>query len=620
MSTIQGNCDVGVGKEFNVSSNKGSIEEVEQNCETDCEQIQETTDINTHGFKEQCNGFDEYQKDEEEQKGDNNVKCDKQRTEDSTEGENVNKVKKDVEKYKCDNSDAINNPCTSVASDAITSQEAKENNSDAGDNIKNVDVDYQDSSHQESDNNLVTVTVSYVDECLEESQNTGDTLRYTDGVNAENIHTSISCEDLESDAVITECNTSKTSVHQIDDTHHLLDDSTFLDSQSVFFSPDDSCVQDDDGCEAGPSGHSRHKVKQLTLGDGALQDAHISSTPRPRIYSDNGLLRERDRSIHASSGSLTNSGPKSAPLGQFTLAEDSGRSTDQQEQPSWQQLEDTDTDTDTQLSLPSLNSGSKSYDYLLKVLLVGDSDVGKQEIITGMEDGSMDSPYTSTGGAAYKTTIILIDGKKVKLHIWDTSGQGRFCTIIRSYSRGAQGILLVYDITNRWSFEGIHRWVREVEEHAPGIPKVLVGNRLHLAFKRQVDPLEAETYAQKHNMGFYEISPLVNFNITESFQELCRMALKRNGMERLWRGNRVLSLHEMCCHAIVAKTNVYGIDKLPLPEGVKANLKSYAMTSYPVHRHTFKSWKQTKKRLKKEEGGAKMTNCVAATRKSCVIS
>ena len=66
----------------------------------------------------------------------------------------------------------------------------------------------------------------------------------------------------------------------------------------------------------------------------------------------------------------------------------------------------------------------------------------------------------------------MIDGKRVKLQIWDTSGQGRFCTIIRSYSRGAQGILLVYDITNKWSFEGMDRWVREVEEHAPGIPKV----------------------------------------------------------------------------------------------------------------------------------------------------
>lgn len=65
---------------------------------------------------------------------------------------------------------------------------------------------------------------------------------------------------------------------------------------------------------------------------------------------------------------------------------------------------------------------------------------------------------------AYKTTTILLDGKRVKLQLWDTSGQGRFCTIIRSYSRGAQGILLVYDITNKWSFDGIGRWLKEVDE------------------------------------------------------------------------------------------------------------------------------------------------------------
>ena len=142
------------------------------------------------------------------------------------------------------------------------------------------------------------------------------------------------------------------------------------------------------------------------------------------------------------------------------------------------------------------------------MLLVGDSDVGKQEILGGLEDGAVEAPYASSTGAAFKTTTILIDGKRVKLQLWDTSGQGyppsccsspasqcspskfhfsgRFCTIIRSYSRGAQGILLVYDITNKWSFEGMDRWVKEVEEHAPGIPKVLVGNRLHLAFNRQV--------------------------------------------------------------------------------------------------------------------------------------
>ena len=87
-------------------------------------------------------------------------------------------------------------------------------------------------------------------------------------------------------------------------------------------------------------------------------------------------------------------------------------------------------------------------------------------------------------------------------------------------------------------FSGINRWRKEVEQHAPGIPKVLIGNRLHLAFKRQVDQEEAEEYAEKNAMGFFEVSPLVNFNISESFVELARMALKRNGMERLWRSNK----------------------------------------------------------------------------------
>nr|CAH7751466.1 unnamed protein product [Callosobruchus chinensis] len=119
----------------------------------------------------------------------------------------------------------------------------------------------------------------------------------------------------------------------------------------------------------------------------------------------------------------------------------------------------------------------KQYDYLLKFLLVGDSDVGKQEILSDLDDGSSESPFYIVLTTAYKTTTILLEGKRVKLQLWDASGQGRFCTIIRSYSRGAQGVLLVYDITNRWSFDGLDRWLKEVDEHAPGVPKVLVGNR-----------------------------------------------------------------------------------------------------------------------------------------------
>ncbi|KAL5018636.1 hypothetical protein ScPMuIL_004358 [Solemya velum] len=222
----------------------------------------------------------------------------------------------------------------------------------------------------------------------------------------------------------------------------------------------------------------------------------------------------------------------------------------------------------------------KSYDYLLKFLLVGDSDVGKEELLSGMDDGASESAYNfSSAGIDYKTTTLLLDGKRVKLQLWDTSGQGRFCTIFRSYSRGAQGVLLVYDITNKWSFDGIDRWIKEIDEHAPGVPKILVGNRLHLAFKRQVSEITAETYAYKNDMAFFEVSPLCDFNVTESFAELSRLALKRNGMSRTWGHNKVLTLQELACRTIVSQTTIYGIEQLPLPQTLKEHLKSYALTN-----------------------------------------
>ncbi|XP_045630920.1 ras-related protein Rab-40B isoform X2 [Ursus americanus] len=153
------------------------------------------------------------------------------------------------------------------------------------------------------------------------------------------------------------------------------------------------------------------------------------------------------------------------------------------------------------------------------------------------------SPYaapTPSTGIDYKTTTILLDGRRVKLQLWDTSGQGRFCTIFRSYSRGAQGVILVYDIANRWSFDGIDRWIKEIDEHAPGVPKILVGNRLHLAFKRQVPTEQAQAYAERLGVTFFEVSPLCNFNITESFTELARTVLLRHGMDRLWRPSKEL--------------------------------------------------------------------------------
>ncbi|MGH0149314.1 UNVERIFIED_CONTAM: hypothetical protein FKN15_014932 [Acipenser sinensis] len=236
------------------------------------------------------------------------------------------------------------------------------------------------------------------------------------------------------------------------------------------------------------------------------------------------------------------------------------------------------------------NRGSpvKAYDFLLKFLLVGDSDAGKGEILSSLQDGASESSY------GYNMADSLISLCKTACHIsaeltrapanllvqgGDTSGQGRFCTIFRSYSRGAQGVILVYDITNRWSFDGIDRWIKEIDEHAPGVPKILVGNRLHLAFKRQVTTEQAQVYAERLGITFFEVSPLCNFNITESFTELARIVLMRHGMERLWRPSKVLSLQDLCCRSIVSCTPVHLVDKLPLPVALKSHLKSFSMAN-----------------------------------------
>lgn len=234
------------------------------------------------------------------------------------------------------------------------------------------------------------------------------------------------------------------------------------------------------------------------------------------------------------------------------------------------------------LSMAACSPGSNGlhhiryYDYCLKFLLVGDADVGKKEILNLLDGEQFDSsPFYPS--IAPKTTAILLEGKKVKLQLWDTSGQGRFSTIIRSYSRGAQGILVVFDITNHWSFEGINRWLREIDEQAPGVPKILIGNRLHLEFRRQVSRDEAEHFARKKNMEYFEVSTLALFNICESLTELSRLVLTRNGMERLWKNSKVLSLQELCCRTIAPMLNtVHDIDRLPLPPRLQFELKSFA--------------------------------------------
>ncbi|XP_022742687.1 ras-related protein RABE1c-like isoform X2 [Durio zibethinus] len=118
------------------------------------------------------------------------------------------------------------------------------------------------------------------------------------------------------------------------------------------------------------------------------------------------------------------------------------------------------------------------YDYLIKLLLIGDSGVGKSCLLLRFSDGSFTTSFITTIGIDFKIRTIELDGKRIKLQIWDTAGQERFRTITTAYYRGAMGILLVYDVTDESSFNNIRNWIRNIEQHASdNVNKVLVGNK-----------------------------------------------------------------------------------------------------------------------------------------------
>uniref|UniRef100_A0A3Q3VQL0 Ras-related protein Rab-13 n=1 Tax=Mola mola TaxID=94237 RepID=A0A3Q3VQL0_MOLML len=130
---------------------------------------------------------------------------------------------------------------------------------------------------------------------------------------------------------------------------------------------------------------------------------------------------------------------------------------------------------------------AKTYDYLFKLLLIGDSGVGKTCLLFRFSEDSFNTTFISTIGIDFKIRTIELEGKRVKLQIWDTAGQERFRTITTAYYRGAMGIMLVYDICNEKSFENIKNWIRNIEEHASSdVEKMILGNKCDMTDRRQV--------------------------------------------------------------------------------------------------------------------------------------
>ncbi|GAA5804749.1 GTP-binding protein ypt3 [Helicostylum pulchrum] len=163
-----------------------------------------------------------------------------------------------------------------------------------------------------------------------------------------------------------------------------------------------------------------------------------------------------------------------------------------------------------------------SYDYVFKLVVVGDSGVGKTNLMSRFVHDTFDFASKSTIGLDLTIKNMVVKNKRVRAQIWDTAGQERYRSITKRYYRGSVGALLVYDITKRESFATISRWLNElkINEAHPDSIIMLIGNKSDLDSKRKVSQQEAMDYAESNGLMFMETSALESINVEKAFESL----------------------------------------------------------------------------------------------------
>ena len=170
-----------------------------------------------------------------------------------------------------------------------------------------------------------------------------------------------------------------------------------------------------------------------------------------------------------------------------------------------------------------------SYDMIFKIVLIGDSSVGKTNMLSRYISNEYDPNSQSTIGVELSTKTFTFDKDEVKVQIWDTAGQEKYRSITSSYYKGAQGCLLVYDITRKDTFDNIDKWFSELKSSTNNeINAILVGNKCDLSDKREITIEEAQKKAKLFNVAFMETSALDGTNIEKAFYELVNNVYQNN--------------------------------------------------------------------------------------------
>lgn len=167
---------------------------------------------------------------------------------------------------------------------------------------------------------------------------------------------------------------------------------------------------------------------------------------------------------------------------------------------------------------------TEKFDLACKVMLLGDSGVGKTCLLVRFKDGAfLSGAFISTVGIDYRNKVVEIDQTKVKLQIWDTAGQERFRSVTHAYYRDSHALLLLYDITSKQSFDNIRAWLSEIKDYAPdNVVVMLLGNKADKSNERVVKKEEGERLAQENNVAFMETSAKTGMNVDLAFMAIAR--------------------------------------------------------------------------------------------------
>ena len=167
--------------------------------------------------------------------------------------------------------------------------------------------------------------------------------------------------------------------------------------------------------------------------------------------------------------------------------------------------------------------------YIVKILTLGDSSVGKSSIVLRFSDDDFNDNQFATIGIDFKTKYIKMGDSSVKVLIWDTAGQEKFQNIAKQYYKGANGVLLIYDICNRKSFERVDFWLKELKEYnrIDELFVCLVGNKIDLEDKRVISNEEGEKYAKVNNINYFEVSAKSGKGVSELFNKAIKGSMDK---------------------------------------------------------------------------------------------